>query len=282
MRTLGRGFALALTGACLLMATTAQAASTPAQKCAAGKNKTAGKYAACREKAEAKLAATGDTSTYTGALDKCETRFSTDWQKLEHTAMVAGAQCPADGTVIKGKTDTYTDSVAALVAGMRFTDNGDGTVTDNETGLQWEKKSDLDGSSYWPDPHDADNGYTWSTSGTIPDGMAFMQFLLQLNDCKSMDGETVTSGFAGHCDWRLPTIAELQTIVDLSAAGCGSGNPCIDTTAFGPTAAGAYWSSTPNIGYPYRPWAFDFYYGSAAVYFEYGAFNYVRAVRGGP
>ncbi len=39
-------------------------------------NKTAGTYAACRENAEAKLAAGGAPSKYADALDKCETKFS--------------------------------------------------------------------------------------------------------------------------------------------------------------------------------------------------------------
>jgi len=39
-------------------------------------NKTAGKYAACRENVEAKLAAGGAPSKYADALDKCETKFS--------------------------------------------------------------------------------------------------------------------------------------------------------------------------------------------------------------
>lgn len=43
---------------------------------------------------------------------------------------------------------------------MSFTDNGDGTITDNRTGLMWEKLSD-DGSI-----HDKDTTYTWHNAGT--------------------------------------------------------------------------------------------------------------------
>jgi hypothetical protein len=35
-------------------------------------------------------------------------------------------------------------------------------VTDLNTGLQWEKKDNLRGGANFSDPHDADNGYTWS------------------------------------------------------------------------------------------------------------------------
>jgi uncharacterized protein DUF1566 len=59
--------------------------------------------------------------------------------------------------------------------------------------------------------------------------------------------------FARHCDWRLPTVEELETIVD-DTQGC-----CIDPI-FGPTIAtpefqfNSYWSSTtleeqPNFAY---------------------------------
>ena len=53
----------------------------------------------------------------------------------------------------------------------------------------------------------------------------------------------MTGGFAGHCDWRLPTIVELEGIVDMTASGCGSGSPCIDSI-FGPTVTNFYWSAT--------------------------------------
>src|SRR5262249_19397201 len=42
-----------------------------------------------------------------------------------------------------------------------FADNGDGTVTDNRTGLQWEKKDGDDGTVNEADLHDVDNGYAW-------------------------------------------------------------------------------------------------------------------------
>jgi hypothetical protein len=61
--------------------------------------------------------------------------------------------------------------------------NGDGTVTDYDTGLQWEQKDDTHNASDPDDPHDADNDdYAWSASGAAPDGAAFTAFLGPLNN----------------------------------------------------------------------------------------------------
>src|SRR5713101_3450419 len=97
---------------------------------------------------------------------------------------------------------TVTPSTAKLLCaplaappGPRFVDNGDGTVTDHQTGLQWEKKVALDDTPNLADPHDADNNYTWNTTigGTDPNGTAFTDFLGKLNNCTSSDGSTVTA-----------------------------------------------------------------------------------------
>jgi hypothetical protein len=137
--------------------------------------------------------------------------------------------------------------------------NGDGTVSDLQTGLRWEKKENFDGVSDDSNPHDADNPYSWSATGpsfTVPSGTVFTDFLGKLNDCVNENFDQQTGGFAGYCDWRLPTLEEIVSIVDPTAPGCNSEEtgepvpPCIDP-AFGPTATESesvsgfnqYWSN---------------------------------------
>jgi hypothetical protein len=150
----------------------------------------------------------------------------------------------------------------------RFTDNGDGTVTDGQTGLMWEKKGHLDGApvkcvsaGVCPDPHDGDNEYTYSDDNpTGPPGTVFTVMLAQLN----------ADGFAGYTDWRLPTLAELQGIVDYAAAsdpvtlapfdiGC---NPSCDGIACSCTATGLYWTNDLVTSNSENAWVVDFADGS--------------------
>jgi hypothetical protein len=133
-------------------------------------------------------------------------------------------------------------------------------VTDYDTGLQWEQKTD-DGSV-----HDRAAEYDWSPTLGRPDGTAFTTLLGTLNNETSGDGVTTNGCFAGHCDWRLPSIVELQTIVDLTAPGCGSGSACIDQTVFGPTLAFFHWSATTETGLAVFAWGVAFgAEGSATV-----------------
>jgi hypothetical protein len=116
--------ALVTLTALVALATAAEsyAGPTPAQQCQSGKNKAAGKYAACRGNAEAKLATSRDATKYGEAIIKCADKFAAAWQKLEDKAVAAGSACPSvgDATDIDGKVTETTDTIAALVGGARF------------------------------------------------------------------------------------------------------------------------------------------------------------------
>ncbi len=129
------------------------------------------------------------------------------------------AACPSTGAAFHGQD--------AQRAGrkMRFRDNGDGTVSDLNTGLMWVKEQ---GSKM-----------TWSAAKA---------------GAKSFS-------LAGHRDWRLPGIKELYSLMDFTGyygGSLSSAKPYIDTKAFGfqwgDTSAGErvmdvqYCSSTEYVG----------------------------------
>jgi len=308
MWTPSRFAGLTVIAALLLGTSSASAKPTPQQKCQGGKNQAAGKYAACRQNAEAKLATTGDTMKYNTALGKCELTFRSTWLKLEANVAKAGATCldgapsasafngvigsctnyvagglrgealPSGGTLLetnqttcydpadntpKSCTGTGQDGELRKGLARSYTDNGNGTITDNQTGLTWEKKSD-DGSI-----HDKDDFYSW------PD--AFAGFIAALN----------TANFAGHGDWRLPNINELHSILDYAQS-----NPQVDAVfntacAASCTAADCsctvtdlYWSSTTDT-LSDNAWKVGFGDGFVVADAKISP-GYVRAVRGGP
>src|SRR5882757_2638486 len=112
----------------------------------------------------------------------------------------------------------------------RFIDNGDGTISDTQTGLMWEKKTANPGLPDRSNVHDVKNRYVWSDLGAAPNGSAFTKFLYGFNGGTSPDGTSTSGCFAGHCDWRLPLIEELAGIVDKTQGRCGGGRSgaCID------------------------------------------------------
>jgi hypothetical protein len=280
-------------------ATTAGAALTAAQKCEAAKDKASGNLAKCLENEFVKF-----VNGKTGSGIKCLTKFSDALAKAEQKASNAGGSCPTTDDLHTDIFDTlaftfydFPIGVPQALTGTRFIDYGNGTVTDTQTGLTWEQKTGTVGpavdcsSTTCSDPHDVNNTYQWckdadhdsvcDTAGNPPDGGTFTDFLDKLNNCTSTDGTTLSGGFAGQCDWRLPTLQELRGIVDSSVPGCITGSACIDPI-FGPTDGGSgafYWASTLDGNTPVNAWYVYFANGFAGGYRKYITFH-VRAVRG--
>jgi len=106
----------------------------------------------------------------------------------------------------------------------RFTDNENGTVTDNLTGLIWLKNTNCFGVRTWADA---------------------------LSDCNALadDGTNLTDGSVAG-DWRLPNIKELQSLIDF-----GQHNPALPNGhPFTGVQPGYYWSSTTYASYTSRAW----------------------------
>jgi len=188
------------------------------------------------------------------------------------------------GAPVCAASDTVVSYQGALVCKStlpRYVANGDGTVTDNQTGLMWQMQTSTCGGEITC----YTNTYTWSSTGTAADGTLYTTFLATLNggDYYSPSaGQDVSAGpgacFANHCDWRIPNIVELKSIL-LSLYPCGT-SPCIDP-AFGPTQVSFYWSSSSLAGGPLFPWIVLFANG----FVDNDSFKsndfYARAVRDG-
>jgi hypothetical protein len=209
------------------------------------------------------LLSVGKAEARKGGLPLCLEELATCTNDLGTCQTDLEACEAAPGNVVfpgDGQEGTSLDFGLDHGPALSYTDNGDGTFTDNNTQLVWEKKDNVDGSV-----HNVLNTYPWSSSGTAADGGLFTTFLATLN--------TVPC-FAGHCDWRIPNIKELQSIVDYSEVEPATSVP-------GATAASLYWSSTSFAGGPVDVWFVEFFYGFVSIGSKSGG-SQARAVRGGP
>ncbi len=152
-----------------------------------------------------------------------------------------------------GDTNPYgAGSDGATLRGIArsYTNNGDGTVTDNATGLLWQRCS-----GGFTDPIGCTTGSanqnTWANQGSYCNGL-------------TLAGKT----------WRLPSIDELNTLPHF-----GVSQPRIDSI-FPNTyiAGGYYWSST--IGPSMNVWGVGFADGNDAFSGGSGSSSSVRCVSG--
>lgn len=145
----------------------------------------------------------------------------------------------------------------------RFTDNTDGTVTDNLTGLIWLKNANCFGARNWTDALSYCNGLAHET-------------------CSLTDGST-----AG--DWRLPNVKELQSLIDFAFsspalsddAGTGQWTGATGSSFIGVQSESfLYWSSTTYATNPNGAWGVYMYTGSAGSDYKVAS-SYVWPVRSG-
>lgn len=208
--------------------------------------------------------AQADLNMCNADLDTCNTDLGTCSTELGGCEDDLAACEAEDAQVFPG--DGYASPDAFGVSGhgpaLSYTDNGDGTFTDNNTGFMWEIKDDGGG------VHDKDNRYIWSATLPNPDGTLFTVFLDTLNNkCDGDETTTCTSnadctgignelcGHAGYRDWSIPNVKELQSIIDYSKSNPPSSVPGLTGTDFVDSYGPGYWSATTLVGNPNAAWA---------------------------
>lgn len=141
----------------------------------------------------------GDLLGYIKNMIEGECRGIIDLPKTGQTSSEAAGD---DGNLQKGVAWPFP----------RFTDNGD-TITDNLTGLMWDKTGNRFGTSTWEQA---------------------------LIDCNGLD-------LGGHTDWRLPNRKELRSLVNYEEPDQATWLNAIGTFAFDNVQADYYWSSTTRV-----------------------------------
>jgi hypothetical protein len=234
MRKTGWGLVVVVVGLALCRAGQAGAAPGGLPLCETNLNTCNADLAVCTT-GQARCQA--NLNTCNAGLGTCTTNLNASNASLAtcmtalntcNAALAAAQQFPATGQT----TSFAAGDDGAIQAGatLSYTDNGDGTITDNNTKLMWEKKS-ADGSI-----HDKDTAYTWADALTV-----------------HIAGLNAGGGFAGYTDWRLPNAKELHSIVNYEITipnvevspefntGCVVGCTALTCSC---TAAANYWSST--------------------------------------
>ncbi len=159
-------------------------------------------------------------------IDECY-----DWDQM--------ITCPFPDEEFYGQDAQYTTNpMSFAVSPDRL------TVTDNVTGLVWQRKDD-------------DTLRRWADASSY---------------CENLN-------LGGYTDWRLPTEYELQTILDY-----GTFAPAIDEGIFPETDASViygYWASRERWDNPDWAWAVSTYNGYVETFSKTNS-KYVRCVRGEP
>ena len=125
----------------------------------------------------------------------------------------------------------------------RFTDNGNGTICDNLTGLMWEQAS-------------SGTALTWANALAYANGLSL----------------------GGHSDWRLPNVNELESLINAGQADSGDwlGSP----QGLSGVQAGGHWSSTTYAPSTTNAWLVGMSLGYVVYNVKTNNY-YVLAVRSG-
>ncbi len=133
---------------------------------------------------------------------------------------------PDTETIGAGGTKSYhvravRYPISADTIPQHFTDNGNGTITDNVTNLIWQKSPCAD-------------TLAWEDALTYADTLTLL----------------------GDTDWRLPNIKELESLNNETLI-----NPSLNPNVFSVQTPAQYWASTSLPNFPGKAWYLDTHFG---------------------
>jgi len=179
-------------------------AATPAQTCAVAKLKAASKKTTAKMKCEQQNLSTGSDALLGICFSSAAQRFADAFAKAEALGV---CETMGDGAVIGSQVDTWVTGMALLLTPPpHLVDNADGTITDLETGLMWEKKDRSGGL------HNASTFYTWAG-------------LCGCTSCSTSGGCT---GTPGQCTGSEPLCQPNAAAVSACRAATGGAPECFE------------------------------------------------------
>ncbi len=161
------------------------------------------------------------------------------------------ARVAKTGQTITYATEDDGDHQKGATVLPRFTDNDNGTISDNLTGLIWIKNANcLEETKTWKDA-------------------LYYALILKEGTCGLSDGSRVG-------DWRIPNIKEFQSLIDFSKKG-----PALpDHHPFVKVQSSSYWSATTRVNDTTNAWIINIDSGFVN-HFDKSFVNNVWPVRGG-
>jgi hypothetical protein len=167
---------------------------------------------------------------------------------MKRFALTLGSMVLLTSTTFVMAAQQCSGGLPSATSTQRFNDHGNGTLTDSRTGLMWKKC--LEGQE----------GRSCGGSGSR----------MSWEDAANTAQLSGSDRFAGQAGWRLPTLAELRSLVE---QGCTA--PAANLEVFPHMLAVGLWSSDQEDP---RAWSLDFAKGKSYKNFK-GAGMYVRLVR---
>lgn len=152
----------------------------------------------------------------------------------------------------------------------RFTDNGNGTVTDNLTGLMWLQDATCIKTHYLTFDNDGSSG---------DDGM--VTWFHALDFVAGINAGTYSLCGAGHSDWRLPQVRELFALIDFDTVRYFHLLLVFVNVYEGIQEGSYWWTSTTEAESPALAWAVNIGGGILGYPQPKTSSRHVWPVRGG-